>query len=263
MPGPCRPESFRILLDIGHTQTVPGAISARGVPEYLFNFELAQIIVARLHAAGFTAADSKGRLNEDLTERARDLNALKPDLVVSIHHDSVQKQFMTSGPIDGVQRSYSNYAAGYSIFVSYENRRPRESEAFALQLGAAMAERGQRPTMHHAEKIPGEGRPTLNAEYGVFRYDRLAVLRLTTMPAVLFEAAVIAHPDDELRAASAEYRALVADAFAQAVAAFCDNPRGAPSRGTDPQPTTPSEPDRSTSPPADAPALRPGHDAEE
>lgn len=266
-PEPCSREAFRVVFDIGHTQSAPGAISARGVPEFLFNLELTQVIVNRLHAAGFASTVSKGRLQEDLAERSRDLNTLKPDLIVSIHHDSVQNRFLKSGLIDGVMRSYSDYAAGYSIFVSHENRRPHESKVFALLLGAAMVERGQRPTMHHAEKIPGEGRPILNAEYGVFRYDRLVVLRMTTAPAILFEAGVIAHPDDELRTRSNDYRVLVADAFVQAVTAFCENPRTPPPSIREapqalppaiksPQPPPPPTGQSLPAPSADTPALQ-------
>lgn len=40
----CNKSSFGIAIDIGHTNLKPGAISARGVPEFIYNTELAQII---------------------------------------------------------------------------------------------------------------------------------------------------------------------------------------------------------------------------
>jgi N-acetylmuramoyl-L-alanine amidase len=33
----CPHSAFRVVIDVGHTLEVPGAISARGVPEYAFN----------------------------------------------------------------------------------------------------------------------------------------------------------------------------------------------------------------------------------
>src|ERR1700722_10358268 len=42
-----------IVVDVGHTETAPGATSARGIAEYDFNLKLAQRVKADLVAAGF------------------------------------------------------------------------------------------------------------------------------------------------------------------------------------------------------------------
>src|SRR5271170_29242 len=49
----CARSAFRVLIDVGHTATSPGADSARGVPEYEFNLKLAEVIAQSLHEAGF------------------------------------------------------------------------------------------------------------------------------------------------------------------------------------------------------------------
>ena len=49
----CQPSAFRVVVDVGHTLDVPGALSARGVPEYAFNLQLAQQIKETLVGAGF------------------------------------------------------------------------------------------------------------------------------------------------------------------------------------------------------------------
>src|SRR5271167_4754648 len=49
----CARSTFRVLIDVGHTATSPGADSARGVPEYEFNLKLADVIAQSLHEAGF------------------------------------------------------------------------------------------------------------------------------------------------------------------------------------------------------------------
>jgi N-acetylmuramoyl-L-alanine amidase len=51
--GSCARSTFRVLIDVGHTATSPGADSARGVPEYEFNLNLADVVVRSLHEAGF------------------------------------------------------------------------------------------------------------------------------------------------------------------------------------------------------------------
>ena len=54
--GSCARSDFRVLIDVGHTATSPGADSARGVPEYDFNLKLADVIAQSLHEAGFDKA---------------------------------------------------------------------------------------------------------------------------------------------------------------------------------------------------------------
>src|SRR5277367_6624332 len=49
----CNPSTFRVVLDVGHTVDVPGAMSARGIPEYAFNLQLSQDIDKALLDAGF------------------------------------------------------------------------------------------------------------------------------------------------------------------------------------------------------------------
>jgi N-acetylmuramoyl-L-alanine amidase len=49
--GSCERSTFRVVIDVGHTATSPGADSARGVPEYEFNLKLADVIAQSLHEA--------------------------------------------------------------------------------------------------------------------------------------------------------------------------------------------------------------------
>src|SRR6202040_659579 len=87
----CARSAFRVLIDVGHTATSPGADSARGVPEYEFNLKLADVIAQSLHEAGFDKTirlvTSGSRLGS-LFQRAASANSLQGDLFVSIHHDS-------------------------------------------------------------------------------------------------------------------------------------------------------------------------------
>ena len=58
-----------------------------------------------------------------------------------------------------------------------------------------------------------------DAENGVWYFDNLVVLYRTTLPAVLFEAGVIKHREEELELLDPERQALMADAVATGIAA--------------------------------------------
>ncbi|RAI35954.1 hypothetical protein CH338_18370 [Rhodoplanes elegans] len=220
----CRPEHFRVMLDVGHTVDQPGATSARGVSEHTFNLRLAKRIEERLRDGGFvrtTRVVVRGGGRKQLLARTKIANASPPDLFLSIHHDDVQPHFYGQWAFDGKTRNYSDRFAGWSIFVSQQNPRYDASLAFAKSLGAALVAKGLPFTMHHAEPIPGEGRAVLDGERGVFRYDGLVVLKGNAAPAVLFEAGVIVNRTEELALAGRERQDLIAGAVLTAVQEFC------------------------------------------
>ena len=81
--GSCARSQFRVLIDVGHTATSPGADSARGVPEYEFNLKLADVITQSLHEAGFDKTVrlvTSGTRLTSLFQRAATANNLHGDL---------------------------------------------------------------------------------------------------------------------------------------------------------------------------------------
>ena len=52
----CDRGAFRLVLDVGHSDQVPGAKTARGFREYDYNLRLAKLIDQQLIAAGFAVA---------------------------------------------------------------------------------------------------------------------------------------------------------------------------------------------------------------
>src|SRR5262245_11639951 len=79
----CKRAAFRVVIDVGHTEKAPGAISARGVPEFVFNSNLAKRIEERLLAAGFRRSVlliTEGPAGKGLLERVRSAKALAADL---------------------------------------------------------------------------------------------------------------------------------------------------------------------------------------
>ena len=144
-PAHCNHTAFRVVIDVGHTREAPGALSARGVPEYDFNLRLAKQVEEKLIEAGFVSTNmliTDGPAKIGLTERVARANALRADLLISIHHDSVPQFLKEEWEYEGKKHSYCDRFKGYSIFVSHENRKRAASYAFATLLGQALKANG-------------------------------------------------------------------------------------------------------------------------
>jgi N-acetylmuramoyl-L-alanine amidase len=220
----CDKETYTIIIDAGHTEEEPGATSARGVSEFVFNVNLARDVTAALAAAGFRKAEmlvTKGKGRAALYSRPAYANRKGAQLFLSIHHDSVQPQYLEPWTDSGTTQYFSDRFRGFSLFVSNLNAHKDQSLAFATLLGDELLSRGLSFTAHHAEDIKGERKPFLDPKRGIYRYDQLAVLRVASAPAVLLEAGVIVNRTEELDAASPERRNTIANAVVAAVTRFC------------------------------------------
>ena len=222
-PGRCDRGSFRVLLDVGHSPSSPGATSARGRSEYGFNLRLSAAIEEGLKARGYretTRLLASGG-TERLSGRAAELRAAEPDLLLSVHHDSVQRRYLEPWTFEGKPQLFSDRFAGWSLFTSGASPRAAESLRFARHLADRLLARGWPFTRHHAEPIPGEGRPWAAPARGVHRFDALAVLKGSTAPAVLFEAGIIVNRMEEAELERPERQAAIAQAVGEAVDLFC------------------------------------------
>jgi N-acetylmuramoyl-L-alanine amidase len=227
----CRRASFRILIDVGHTPEDPGAISAHGNPEYGYNLNLANVAMTQLIDAGFrqtTLLLAKGKGYSQLVQRAEIANRVAPDLLLSIHHDSTRERYIKRWEFAGVERNYSDKFSGHSLFVSMKNRFYRQSVDFAKLLGRELAAAGLQFTPQHAEDIPTARLPLIDAELGVYRYDKLVVLKDVRVPAVLFEAGLIINRKDELVLSTPARRLLLAKAITGAVTDYCRTHQASP-----------------------------------
>ncbi len=181
-----------IVVDTGHTPARPGATGASGRVEYRYNLDLSAAVAADLATHGDhvfrTSADGR-----EIALAARATQHPDADLFVSIHHDSIQQQYLDAGR----QRDFH----GYAIFVSERNPHYAASLRCARAVGEQMLAAGETPSLYHAEPIRGENRPLLDRRLGIHRYDDLMVLHTAPMPALLIEAGVIVNPDEEARLA--------------------------------------------------------------
>lgn len=185
-----------IALDVGHSLQHSGALSARGRTEFAFNRDLATVIARVLHQRAFRVQliGSDGTLN-DL--HARPQQATGAAILLSIHHDSAQPQYLEEWVVDGQNQRYTDRFSGFSLFISRRNPQFARSLACATQLGAHLRAAGFQPSLHHAEAIPGENRPFADRENGVYVFDDLVVLRTATQAAILLEAGVIVNRSEE------------------------------------------------------------------
>ena len=211
-------KGLRVAVDVGHSEAVPGAISARGVGEFSFNVATANVVARRLEKAGAKVIliNGDGRIRGLLP---RTLLAAKAgaDCFLSIHHDSVNNKYKKRWMVDGKRQEYADNFRGYSVFASELSERAEESRALATHIGEAIHQTGLRPTKHHNENIAGENRPFIDERSGVYEFSDLVVLKSATMPAVLLECGVIVHREEELLVKEPWYRELLAGSLVKAL----------------------------------------------
>jgi N-acetylmuramoyl-L-alanine amidase len=221
----CPRSAFRVVVDVGHTLEVPGADSARGVPEYAFNLQLAREVKQALVDAGFEQAVLMITATapwRGLFERAARANAMHANLFIAIHHDSVPDNLKHIWEYAGQKNEFNDDYPGYAIFISQDNADPAGSLLFGSLLGHELERYGLQYTPHYTLALMGHRRRILvDAEAGVYRYDQLIVLRATRMPAVLLEAGSIVNRQEELELATPERRSLTSAAIVSAVENFC------------------------------------------
>lgn len=202
-----------VAVDVGHGIIDGGAISARGRNEFDFNQQFAsvlgraleqrQIVVRRINFAGDIGS---------LPERPR--QAAGSDFFLSVHHDSISTAWLQTWDWDGSEASYTEVKRGFGLFVSAQNPDLPTSLRCASAIGVLLRRNGFTPSTWHGRRhLPAD------AENGVWYYDNLVVLYRTTLPAVLFEAGVIKHREEELELLDPQRQARMADAVATGIAA--------------------------------------------
>ncbi len=210
-----------VAIDIGHSEKSPGAVSARGVDEYIFNQKFAQSLLEQLHKNGLPGAvliENQGLSLQQRTEAALRLHAT---LLISIHHDSVQPLYLSTWNFEGKERRYCDRFSGYSLFYSTKNEQGAESLNLAQNIGGELVKAGFHPTLHHAEMIAGESRDLVDQERGIYIFDDLIVLKTAAMPAALLECGLIVNRKEEEQLSSTGYRNKMVKAVAKGIEKAC------------------------------------------
>jgi N-acetylmuramoyl-L-alanine amidase len=216
---------FCVALDIGHLPTAAGAMAADGRMEYEFNRRMVQLVAADLQQddrISVVVVNPEGK-RISLSGRAAAAMAAGADLLLSIHHDSVNDRYLKAErQAEGRVLYYCDRFRGYSVFYSRKNRAPADSFKFAETLGVAMRRQGLTPTLHHAEPIKGENRELVNPDLGIYRFDDLVVLKSAAMPAALLECGVIVNRSEEAELLTEERQHKMVAAVHEAVVAMAD-----------------------------------------
>ncbi|MDD2658642.1 MAG: N-acetylmuramoyl-L-alanine amidase [Methylococcales bacterium] len=208
--------ALTVALDVGHSLANPGAASARGMPEFQFNLTLANAVKPILERKGFAVQIIGGK--GDMTDlRARTLAAKNADFFLSLHHDSVQPQYLSWWSPKGKRQAYSDLFSGFSLFVSRANPHPETSLFCASGIGERLRYKGFKPTGHHADSVRGENRQFADWLNGVYYFDDLLVLKTAYQPAVLLESGIIVNRADELKLLDAAIRNNIAEALGDAL----------------------------------------------
>jgi N-acetylmuramoyl-L-alanine amidase len=219
---------FCIALDIGHLPSAAGAMAADGRMEYEFNRRMVELIAADLEQDDRIRVVVVNRAGKpiSLSGRATAAKAAGANLLLSIHHDSVNDRYLEAErQPNGRVLYHCDRFRGYSVFYSGKNREPSRSLDFAQALGLAMRGQGLTPTLHHAEPIKGENRELVNPDLGIYRFDDLIVLKSAAMPAALLECGVIANRAEEVELLTEERQQKVVVAIHETVMAMADKPR--------------------------------------
>jgi len=210
-----------VAIDVGHSEKSPGAVSARGVDEYVFNQKFAQSLLQGLHKNGLPGAVLIENQELSLQQRTEAALRLHATLLISIHHDSVQPVYLSTWKVEGKQHRYSDRFSGYSLFYSTKNEHGAESLKLAQNIGTELVKAGFHPTLHHAEMIAGENRELVDRERGIYIFDDLIVLKTAAMPAALLECGLIVNREEEERLSSAGYRKKMVKAVAKGIVKAC------------------------------------------
>ena len=215
-------KKFKVAIDIGHLPQDVGTRSARNRPEYGFNRKMAFQVFRKLKKdprLDVIIMNPEGK-NISPAARIEMINAAGPDLLISIHHDSVQPVYLSEWTWKGAQAFFCDRYRGYSIFISEKNVRRDLSRSFAIALGNELRKSGLLPSLHHAEQISGEDKKPIDRQAGVYRFDGLSLLGKVICPAVLLECGVIRNRSEETLLRSRAYQRRIAGAIASAVSGF-------------------------------------------
>lgn len=202
---------FNLVLDIGHTPSKTGAKSFTCEQEYSYNRNLSLYLLSSLkNINNINTSLSSEYDRQNITFEERYQSSIGKNLFLSIHHDSVQEQYLHFNA-NGCPSS--DHASGFSMFISRKNPDFLQSLSYAKKLGQALVGEGLHPSLHHSEKIEGENRELLDKKLGIYIFDDLKVLKNAKCPAILLEAGVIVNPSDEELVKSDNFKEKITNAI--------------------------------------------------
>jgi N-acetylmuramoyl-L-alanine amidase len=191
---------LQVVLDPGHDPKAGrGGRSVSGRWEVELNDTLAAALGAELDRMPHISWKLSRAPSESLSlqERAEYLETQDPDLVVSLHHDSVHADVIAACNRTGVWDPACGEYEGFSLFVPTRGYFAGVSRMVAERIATELAASGRTPSRYHESDLPGEGRALLDPARGIYAGDFLYLLRTVKRPIVLVEAGFMASNAEE------------------------------------------------------------------
>jgi len=212
--------SFKVILDPGHNpKGGRGGRSVSGRWEVVLNDALARAVGVELDRLPhitweLSRAPSESR---SLKERAALFESGDPDLVISLHHDSVHTDVIAACNRSGSWDRACGEYEGFSLFVPTDGYFAGTSRMVAEHIAAELSGSGRAPSRYHESDLPGEGRALLDPVHGIYAGDFLYLLREVTRPMVLVEAGFLASAAEEAKLTDPEFVRSQAQRIATAI----------------------------------------------
>ncbi len=225
-----REPTFLVVVDPGHGGDRDGALSSRGEKEKDVALDIARRIGAHVRKLGGKAILTRSAdVAVPLANRAAVATALRADLFVSVHLNSMptaEQRRVRSG-IETYFLSADATDASAAAVAARENAARMAGEALAgqedpvgfilqdLESAAALTESSRLAYLLHERLVARTGAQDDGVKQAPFY-----VLAGARMPAVLLELGFLSHDAEARRLRTAEYQEKLAEAVADAVAAW-------------------------------------------
>lgn len=222
--------AFVAVVDPGHGGEQEGALSPAGDREKDLAMEISRRIAARLRRLGGKVTLTRtGDIDVPLVNRATIANALRADIFLSVHLNSMPtpEQRRARHGIETFFLSADATDASAAAVAARENAARMAGEVLAdpgdpvgfilqdLESAAALTESSRLAYLLHERLVARTGAQDDGVKQAPFY-----VLAGARMPAVLLELGFISHDAESRRLKTAEYQEKIAEAVAEAVAAW-------------------------------------------
>ena len=209
-----------LALDSGYSIKDPGMASVRGKREVEYNDRFVAELIPRIEAVGWEVKLVRGD-HEYISDkhRAAQANIWDADLLLSIHHDVAPARFLKEEKVDGVTtlvNASGKSFEGFSLYVSKQNKKYRQSLCFAQRLGFRLKPMQHNPAYFHKEH---EGMNMVVKEYAIYERD-IPLLYQAEIPAVQLKLGVITDEKNEAWLNDGQYRDEMAKAISKTIRAF-------------------------------------------
>jgi N-acetylmuramoyl-L-alanine amidase len=225
-----RAPAFVAVVDPGHGGDQEGALSPAGDREKDVALEIARRIAARLRAIGAKVVLTRtGDIAVPLANRAAVANALRADLFVSVHLNSMPSAEARRHST-GVETYFLSADATDAIATAVAARENADRLAGEPELDPADPVAAILQDLEDQDSLAGSSRLAyavheklvagLGAEDRGVKQAPFYVLAGARMPAVLLEVGFISHEGESARLRAPEYQERIAAAVAEGVAAW-------------------------------------------